>query len=216
MDNILIIYTGGTIGMVKDAITGSLKPFDFGEIYARIPELHAFDCHIDFITLEPLIDSSDVTIDNWVEMALLIKKNYARYKAFIILHGTDTMAYTASALSFILEGLNKPVILTGSQLPIGAVRTDARLNLITTIEMAYQCIKKNLGLSEVCICFDDVLMRGNRCENIHLQSFMPSNQKTILRWPKPVQKLFFISKIFYHNPKSNSVYRSSYAMTSHC
>lgn len=171
MDNILIIYTGGTIGMVKDSITGSLKPFDFGEIYDRIPELHAFDCHIDFFTLKPLIDSSDVTIDNWVELALLIKANYDRYKAFIILHGTDTMAYTASALSFILEGLNKPVILTGSQLPIGAVRTDARLNLITTIEMAYQIIKKKLGLGEVCICFDDVLMRGNRCEKYSSSKF---------------------------------------------
>lgn len=201
MDNILIIYTGGTIGMVKDAITGSLKPFDFGEIYARIPELHAFDCHIDFITLEPLIDSSDVTIDNWVEMALLIKKNYARYKAFIILHGTDTMAYTASALSFILEGLNKPVILTGSQLPIGAVRTDARLNLITTIEMAYQCIKKNLGLSEVCICFDDVLMRGNRCEKYSSSKFYAFKSENYPPLAEAGTEIVFHQQNFLPQPK---------------
>lgn len=157
--------------MVKDEVTGSLTPFDFGEIYDRIPELRTFDCHIDFIAIHPLIDSSDVTPSNWIEMAMLIKKHYDHYAAFIILHGTDTMAYTASALSFIIEGLSKPVILTGSQLPIGAVRTDARLNLITTIEMSYRLIKEKASLAEVCICFDDALMRGNRCEKYSSSKF---------------------------------------------
>ncbi|MBK8845687.1 MAG: asparaginase [Bacteroidetes bacterium] len=169
--NILIVYTGGTIGMVHDKDTGSLVPFDFGKIEDRIPELKSFSCAIDFISYHPLIDSSDVTTTLWNQLAQTIYDNQINYGAIIILHGTDTMAYTASALSFMLEGKHVPVLLTGSQLPIGAVRTDARNNLITTVEIACQLIQKNIALNEVCICFDDLLLRGNRCEKFTSSRF---------------------------------------------
>jgi L-asparaginase len=134
--SIFIIYTGGTIGMVHDAVTGSLAPFDFDHILREVPTLKRFDFKLATYTFEPIIDSSNMNPQIWVQLAKIIKKNYTLYDGFVILHGTDTMSYSASALSFMLENLTKPVIFTGSQLPIGILRTDGKENLITSIEIA--------------------------------------------------------------------------------
>ena len=123
--SILIIYTGGTIGMKNDAETGALVPFDFSGIYDEFPSLKRLNVDIDVLTMDPVIDSSNVTPANWAALAELIRDNYTRYDGFVVLHGTDTMSYTASALSFMLENLAKPVVFTGSQIPIGVLRTDA-------------------------------------------------------------------------------------------
>jgi L-asparaginase len=171
MQKILIIYTGGTIGMTYDTDLQTLVPFDFGKIYDRIPELKRFNCKIDFYAFHPLIDSSDMHPKKWVLIAKHIYKHYDDYAGFIILHGTDTMSYTASALSFMLENLSKPVILTGSQLPLEAVRTDARTNLITAIEIVSTHKQNTIGIKEVCIFFDNQLYRGNRTEKFTSSKF---------------------------------------------
>ena len=132
---ILIIYTGGTIGMKTDSETGALVPFDFSGIYEEFPSLRRLNVDLEVRTLGP-IDSSNVTPERWEELAGVIRDNYERYDGFVVLHGTDTMSYTASALSFLLENLAKPVVFTGSQIPIGVLRTDGRENLITAIEIA--------------------------------------------------------------------------------
>jgi L-asparaginase len=167
MKKILIIYTGGTIGMINDAKKGTLKAFDFGKITEHFPELKRLHCNIGFHSFKTPIDSSNVQPAFWVELAKLIEKEYASYDGFIILHGTDTMAYTASALSFMLENLSKPVILTGSQLPLGAIRTDAKRNLITTVEIA----ASETVVPEVCIYFNNQLFRGNRTEKYTSSKF---------------------------------------------
>ena len=167
MKKILIIYTGGTIGMMHDAKNGTLKPFDFGKITEQLPELKRLNCSIEYHSFKKPIDSSNVQPAFWVELATQIEKNYAAYDGFIILHGTDTMAYTASALSFMLEHLSKPVIFTGSQLPLGAIRTDAKRNLITTVEIAASATV----VPEVCIYFNNQLFRGNRTEKYTSSKF---------------------------------------------
>lgn len=170
--SILLIYTGGTIGMKEDPAIQALRPFDFSQILAEVPELRKFAYKIDSYTFEPLIDSSDVDPLNWVTLASLIEDRYDNYDGFVILHGTDTMAYSASALSFMIEGLTKPVIFTGSQLPIGVPRTDGKENLISAVEIA--AAKDSEGharVPEVCICFDNVLMRGNRTTKINSDNF---------------------------------------------
>jgi L-asparaginase len=169
--SILIIYTGGTIGMVNDPVTGSLIPFDFGHISDQVPELKKFGYTLRTVSFDPVEDSSNIEPDTWVKMAKIIEENYNDYDGFVILHGTDTMAYSASALSFILDNLEKPVIFTGSQLPIGVLRTDGKENLITSIEIA---AAKNNGLPEVpevCIYFDNMLMRGNRTTKLSAEHF---------------------------------------------
>ena len=133
---ILLVYTGGTIGMIKDYATGVLKAFDFDKLLYRIPELSHLDCDIDTISFDNPIDSSNMDLRHWVQIAGIIEKNYDHFDGFVILHGSDTMSYTASALSFMLENLAKPVVFTGSQLPIGDLRTDAKENLITSIQIA--------------------------------------------------------------------------------
>ena len=169
--NILIIYTGGTIGMVKNPATGSLSPFDFSHIIDQVPELKSFGYNIETITFSPLIDSSDVTPDFWIKLANTIKENYSKYDGFLILHGTDTMAYTASALSFLLENLQKPVIFTGSQLPIGTLRTDGKENLITAIEIAATKKEEQPLVPEVAIYFENKLYRGNRTTKVSSEHF---------------------------------------------
>ena len=166
MKKILIIYTGGTIGMLHDHV-GTLHPFDFGTITEKIPELTKLNCTIEHHAFETLIDSSNVTPEFWSKLAITIEKNYDAYDGFVILHGTDTMAYSASALSFMLENLNKPVIFTGSQLPLGAIRTDAKRNLITSVEIAAGTI----SIPEVCIYFNNYLFRGNRSEKFTSSKF---------------------------------------------
>jgi len=163
---ILLIYTGGTIGMVKDKEKNTLIPFDFDELLKAIPELKSEDVDLDNISIAKPIDSSNMNPTVWAEIAILIEKNYKNYDGFVILHGSDTMAYTASALSFMLEGLNKAVILTGSQIPIGARRSDAKENLITAVEIA-----TSGKVSEVCVFFEDQLYKGNRTVKVNTEHF---------------------------------------------
>jgi len=168
---ILVIYTGGTIGMIRDPETGVLKPFNFDNIYQQIPTLKLFDFKIDHFCFDPVIDSSNMNPFFWVEIVEVIQKNYEDYDGFVVLHGSDTMAYTASALSFMLESLNKPVILTGSQLPFGMIRTDGRENFITAIEIAAASQDETPVVPEVAIYFENRLMRGNRTIKYNAEHF---------------------------------------------
>ena len=169
---ILLIYTGGTIGMKEDPKAQALKPFDFSQILAEVPELGKYAHKIDSYTFSPLIDSSDVEPGLWVSLVNLIESKYDDYDGFVILHGTDTMAYSASALSFMIEGLTKPVIFTGSQLPIGMPRTDGKENLISSVEIAAAKDADGHALvPEVCIYFDNKLMRGNRTTKVNSDHF---------------------------------------------
>ncbi len=167
---ILLIYTGGTIGM-KDSGHG-LVPFDFQEILNEVPELRKFTFKIDSYTFDPLIDSSDVEPGMWKELARLIKEKYDDYDGFVVLHGTDTMAYSASALSFMLDSLTKPVIFTGSQLPVGSLRTDGKENLVSAIEVASAKDSKGRAMvPEVAIYFNSQLIRGNRATKVNATAF---------------------------------------------
>lgn len=169
---ILIIYTGGTIGMIHNAETGALESFDFDHLLKHVPELKQLNINIDAITFDPPIDSSDMEPKLWSRIVTIIEETYDSYDGFVILHGTDTMSFTASALSFMLEDLMKPVILTGSQLPIGALRTDGKENLITAIEIAAaKNAEGNPIVPEVCVFFHENLMRGNRTTKVNSESF---------------------------------------------
>ncbi|MCX6245130.1 MAG: type I asparaginase [Bacteroidetes bacterium] len=169
--SILIIYTGGTIGMVQDPKTMSLKPLSFDILYKYLPVLENFNYKFDFYTFRPLLDSSNMNPSFWVELAKVIEDNYETFDGFVVLHGSDTMAYTASALSFMLENLNKPVIFTGSQLPIGMVRTDGRENFINSIEIAAAHEQETPVVPEVAICFENRLYRGNRTTKFNAEHF---------------------------------------------
>ncbi len=170
--SILLIYTGGTIGMKQDPITQALVPFNFTQILEEVPELNKFGCKIETYSFSPLIDSSDVEPDFWVNLAKLIQENYYLYDGFVILHGTDTMSYTASALSFMFKNLEKPIILTGSQLPIGMLRTDGKENMISAIELAIAQSKDGTPMvPEVCIYFENQLFRGNRTTKYSSENF---------------------------------------------
>lgn len=170
--SVLIIYTGGTIGMRQDPLDGTLKPFDFSQIMAEVPELGKYAVRIDSFTFDPLIDSSDVEPGLWQSLATLIQERYDEYDGFVVLHGTDTMAYSASALSFMLDNLAKPVIFTGSQLPIGVPRTDGKENLISAVEIAAAKDEKGHPLvPEVSIFFDSQLFRGNRSTKVSSEEF---------------------------------------------
>ena len=163
MNKVLLIYTGGTIGMNRNPRTGALEPFNFERLLSNVPELQQVSTEIATFQFNPPIDSSDMSPERWVDLAHVITNNYNLYDGFVILHGTDTMAYTASALSYMLENLTKPVILTGSQLPIGQVRTDGKENVITSIEIASAKHQDGKAMvPEVCIYFNGHLMRGNR------------------------------------------------------
>lgn len=168
---ILVIYTGGTIGMILDEKTGTLYPFDIENIYKQIPVLERFDCTIDCFSFSPLMDSANAKPEFWIELAEVIEKNYEKYDGFVVLSGTDTMSYSASALSFMLENLNKPVIFTGSQLPIGMIRTDGRENFITSILIASAKEDETPVVPEVCIYFENKLYRGNRTHKSNAENF---------------------------------------------
>ena len=168
---ILLIYTGGTIGMMKNFETGALKAFNFSKLLQKIPELKQLDCEIETISFEKPMDSSNFNPKHWVQIAEIIEENYSKFNGFVVLHGSDTMSYTASALSFILENLNKPVIFTGSQLPIGDLRTDAKENLITAIQIAALQHKNKAVIQEVCLYFEYKLYRGNRTTKINAEHF---------------------------------------------
>jgi L-asparaginase len=212
--SILIIYTGGTIGMVHDRETGSLVPIDFKHITQHVPELGKFGFILQSISFNPVKDSSNIDPDVWVKMAEIIEKNYHRFDGFVVLHGTDTMAYSASAMSYMLENLSKPVIFTGSQLPIGLLRTDGRENLLTSIEIAAAKENGKALVPEVCIYFDSELTRGNRTTKLSAEHFdafnspnypplaevglhLKYNFKTI-RYPKNKRKLV-VHKSFDNN-----------------
>ncbi|PTM07629.1 MAG: L-asparaginase 1 [Bacteroidetes bacterium] len=169
--NILLIYTGGTIGMTKDPETGALRSFDFNHLLDKIPELKLLDCTIETVSFEKAIDSSDMNPDYWVKIAEIIESYFIRCDGFVVLHGSDTMSYSASALSFMLENLNKPVIFTGSQLPIGDLRTDAKENLITSIQIAALQENEVPIVKEVGLYFEYKLYRGNRTTKINAEHF---------------------------------------------
>lgn len=169
--NILLIYTGGTIGMIKDFDTGALRNFNFNELLNHIPELKLLDCNITTTSFPKPIDSSNMDPKYWVDIATIIEENYVKMDGFVVLHGSDTMSYTASALSFMLENLGKPVVFTGSQLPIGDLRTDAKENLITSIQIAALQEKGVPKISEVCLYFEYRLYRANRTTKMNAEHF---------------------------------------------
>ncbi|QIE59677.1 asparaginase [Rasiella rasia] len=168
---ILLIYTGGTIGMIKDFETGALQNFNFDQLLEHIPELQLLDCDIDTTSFEKPIDSSNMNPTYWTMLAKLIEDNYDAFDGFVVLHGSDTMSYTASALSFMLENLGKPVVFTGSQLPIGDLRTDAKENLITSIQIAALQERGRSTIAEVCLYFEYKLYRANRTTKINAEHF---------------------------------------------
>jgi L-asparaginase len=175
--SVLIIYTGGTLGMAYDA-SGALVPFNFGQILEKIPNLTNMNVAITVISFPEPIDSSNVNMQHWVDMGYIIYENYDTYDGFVILHGTDTMAYSASMLSYMLRGLSKPVVFTGAQLPISATRSDARENLMTALEIATAKANGNPVVPEVCIFFNHVLLRGNRSkkvQSVHFDAFESEN-----------------------------------------
>ncbi len=169
--NILIVYTGGTIGMIKDYKTGALKAFDFSRIIDKIPELEQLDCEIESISFDEPIDSSNMNTEYYINIVEIIETNYTNFDGFVILTGSDTMAYTSSAISFMIENLQKPIIFTGSQLPIGDLRTDAKENLITSIEIAASRRNNIPIISEVCLYFEYKLYRANRTTKISAEQF---------------------------------------------
>jgi L-asparaginase len=169
--SILIVYTGGTIGMVKDYETGALRAFDFSQISSKIPELQHLHCSIDTISFEDPIDSSNMNIDYYIQIAEMIAKNYHDYDGFVVLTGSDTMSYTSSAISFMFENLQKPVIFTGSQLPIGDLRTDAKENLITSVQIAAAQENGSPVIQEVGLYFEYKLYRANRTTKISAEQF---------------------------------------------
>ena len=175
---VLLIYTGGTIGMKENPLKNTLEPLDFNHITKELPELNKMDCKIDTVSFEDPIDSSDIDCEIWEEIGDIIYSNYNEYDGFVVLHGTDTMSYTACALSFMFENLKKPIILTGSQLPIGMVRTDGKENLITSIEIASAKKNKKSIIQEVAIYFEFHLHRGNRTSKVsseHFDAFISYN-----------------------------------------
>ncbi|AZQ43424.1 asparaginase [Nonlabens ponticola] len=168
---ILLIYTGGTIGMIKDPETQALKSFNFDELLLHIPEIKLLDCEISTTSFKQPIDSSDMNIHHWRHIGDVIHDAYDDYEGFVVLHGSDTMSYTGSALSFMFENLTKPIIFTGSQLPIGDLRTDAKENLITSLQLAIQQERGKPVIQEVCIYFEYQLYRANRTVKANAEHF---------------------------------------------
>jgi len=182
-NKILLIYTGGTIGMEKND-KGALEPMDFSDLISLIPALKQLGVTIDTFPFSEPIDSSNIEADFWQKIANTVIDNYNEYSGFVILHGTDTMAYTSSVLSFMLQGLNKPIVLTGSQLPLGSLRTDGRANLITSIEIAAAKALNNVEVPEVSVCFEQTLYRGNRITKHYsdkFNAFMSHNYPPLAR-----------------------------------
>ncbi len=181
--NILLIYTGGTIGMIKDFETGVLKAFDFDQLLLNIPELKQLDCSISTVSFEEPIDSSDMDVEQWIHLGNIIHENYEAYHGFVILHGSDTMSYTASAISFMFENLSKPIIFTGSQLPIGDLRTDAKENLITAVQIAALQKQGKPVITEVGLYFEYKLLRANRTTKVnaeHFEAFQSPNYPPLI------------------------------------
>ncbi len=173
---VLLIYTGGTIGMTENLETGALEPFNFTHLELNVPEIKRLNFKVEVQLFDPPLDSSEISPQKWVEMVKLVEENYAKYDGFVILHGTDTMSYTASALSFMFDNLTKPVILTGSQLPVGKLRTDGKENLITALEIAAEKYRDGRPVvPEVCVYMQNLLMRGNRTVKVNAEDFSAFN-----------------------------------------
>ena len=212
---ILLIYTGGTIGMVKDYKSGSLKAFDFKKLLKNIPELHQLDCEIDTVSFKKPIDSSNMNVAFWQELATIIEQNYENHDGFVVLHGSDTMSYSASALSYMLENLSKPVIFTGSQLPIGDLRTDAKENLITSVQIAALQEKGRPVIREVGLYFEYKLYRANRTTKInaeHFEAFQSSNYPPLAEsgvhlkvYNENLLPIKRVKKLVVHKQMSNDV-----------
>jgi L-asparaginase len=206
MTKILIIYTGGTIGMIQNQ-DGLLVPFDFKNITSNVPELGRLNYVVDVHSFDPIIDSSNMNHKVWLNLVSLIESKYNDYDGFVILHGSDTMAYTASALSFLIENLQKTIVFTGSQLPIGEIRTDAKENLITSIEIAASLDYRGKSLvPEVCIYFDYQLMRGNRSKKVHADKFEAFTSPNYPLLAEAGVKLNFYSENIIPEPELNTVF----------
>jgi L-asparaginase len=206
--NILIIYTGGTIGMVNDPKTGQLISFDFKHMYKHIPELERLHVNLNTISFEYPIDSSDINPTYWKQIAEILEENYEKYDGFVILHGSDTMAYTSSALSFMFQNIKKPIILTGSQLPIGTIRTDGKENLITAIEIAAAKDEQNESIvQEVAVYFEYSLYRGNRCSKISANQFEAFSSPNYTELAVAgVNIEYNKEKLFKHNESKHSLF----------
>lgn len=204
--SVLIIYTGGTIGMAERQEDGSLVPVNFDELSKEIPSLENFGYEISSISFQPVIDSSNITPEFWYLLASTIEEEYEAYDGFVILHGTDTMAYTASMLSFMLENLDKPVVLTGSQLPIGKLRTDGKENLLTAVEIAAARKNGRALVPEVCIYFDTKLFRGNRTSKIDSQQFRAFDSKNYSPLAKAGVEIQYFEE-FIDYPKTHGILR---------
>lgn len=171
-NRVLLIYTGGTIGMGRNPKTDALEPLDFNHLIENLPEFKSITTQVDVYQFTPAIDSSDMNPRLWAHIVRIIAEQYEKYDGFVVLHGTDTMAFTASALSYMLENLTKPVILTGSQLPISQLRTDGKENLVTSIEIASAYHQDGTPIvPEVCIYFSGKLLRGNRSTKMNADGF---------------------------------------------
>lgn len=207
--SVLIIYTGGTIGMVKDAKSGALEPVTFERLQANIPEINRLAISLDIQTFNPTFDSSNLHPAHWIALVEIIAREYKQYDGFVILHGSDTMAYTASALSFMIENLSKPVILTGSQLPIGVLRTDARENFITALEIAAMKHNNKPVITEVCIYFEYHLLKGNRTTKYssnNFNAFLSANYPPLAE--SGVQIVFNEAVIRKYNGKKTKFHKS--------
>jgi len=202
--NILLIYTGGTIGMVKDYKTGALTAFDFSNLRNRIPELNQLDCNIKTVSFDKPIDSSNMNPQYWIQITTIIEDNYDKADGFVVLTGSDTMSYTASAISFMFENLSKPVIFTGSQLPIGDLRTDAKENLITAIQIASVRENSKPKITEVCLYFEYKLYRANRTTKINSEHFEAFNSPNYPALAESGVHLKFENHLLHH-VKSNKV-----------
>lgn len=205
---ILIIYTGGTVGMIQNE-KGALVPFNFRQIQTHIPELKKFGYELEVTSFDVLIDSSNMNPSHWIKMVEIIEKNYSSFDGFVILHGTDTMAYTASALSFMIENLSKPIILTGSQLPIGEIRTDAKENIITALEIAAAKYNHYPLVPEVCIYFNYHLYRGNRAkkvESTHFDAFYSENYPVLAEAGVEIE---FNTKLLLPVPRKKTVFNKN-------
>jgi L-asparaginase len=210
--NILLIYTGGTIGMVKDFDTNTLRAFNFDNLLIRIPEIKQLDCNISTYSFEDPIDSSNMNPAYWVKIAEVIEYNYDKIDGFVVLHGSDTMSYTASALSFMLENLSKPVVFTGSQLPIGDLRTDAKENLITAIQIATLRDNGISKIKEVCLYFEYKLYRANRTTKINAEHF---EAFTSLNYPELAVSGVHL-KVFQENLLQNKISGSFFVHKQMC
>ncbi len=200
---VLVIFTGGTISMVRDSKTGALQPADLQTFKAYVPELEASEVAVDLYPFTPLIDSSNVNPTNWSKLAHVIYDQYEEYDGFVVTHGTDTMSYSASALSFMLQNLNKPVVFTGSQLPVGVLRSDAKENLLTSIEIASKKDKDGTAMvPEVCIYMDGALYRGNRTTKRNAEHFSAFNS---YNYPALARAGVHITyhKEYIHRPQPN-------------